>query len=713
MDEMIMERYTLCMERACEIASEDVLMQPLSLYFEKVSLFVGQLSTILRMVTSGDLYKLSEQKLREMNYELYADILPENYEHSYGNPDYITRVFEEASLPTEYAQALCFLYAELRGMIPYAFEERYDIVTLFVELFLEIYGMFVAACEESGKIDEDVEPGGTVYDVDAEESGLIYVPEADAIWDCLYAFMSDNCDVIIPDRVTDQINPNRDFATSIITDSDLSDLRYLYYYGEYVSDDEIKIARYLGSLSDEQIENMASTYTEGYRIGFVKAGKPLNKKRTVNIRYPLGFERVVRQAIVNFEKMGLKPTIYRAGSISLNKRGVHLIGYTGAVPNRQYMFDHMEDNACYLDADFVNRRLAVLRMAYEEQKILANGHAGPACIETFGEDPFTPVTKKTALKLSAKQQQLAAKYLVEAGNITNEYIVGSERSFTIIAYPIPQIGKDFKAIFDETVKLNTLDYVLYEGIQQKIIDTLDLADRVHVVGKEGNETDLWIQLATLNNPERETKFENCVADVNIPVGEVFTSPVLKGTNGLLHVKKVYLEGLLYKDLRIWIEDGCIKRYSLANFNSAAENEKYFKDNVLFHHDTLPMGEFAIGTNTTAYKMAKKYGIEERLPILIGEKTGPHFAFGDTCYSHEEDVRVYNPDKKEIIAKENDFSRMRTSDPAKAYFSCHTDITIPYDELGGIYADAPEGNIAIIEDGLFVLQGCDELNKSLK
>ena len=49
----------------------------------------------------------------------------------------------------------------------------------------------------------------------------------------------------------------------------------------------------------------------------------------------------------------------------------------------------------------------------------------------------------------------------------------------------------------------------------------------------------------MNDPEKETLFENCVADVNIPVGEVFTSPVLEGTEGVLHVSRVYLEGLQY------------------------------------------------------------------------------------------------------------------------------------------------------------------------
>ena len=61
-----------------------------------------------------------------------------------------------------------------------------------------------------------------------------------------------------------------------------------------------------------------------------------------------------------------------------------------------------------------------------------------------------------------------------------------------------------------------------------------------------------------------------------------------------------------------------------------------------------MGEFAIGTNTTAYVMAKTYDILYQLPILIVEKMGPHFAVGDTCYSHCEETEVHNPDGKESL-----------------------------------------------------------------
>lgn len=47
-------------------------------------------------------------------------------------------------------------------------------------------------------------------------------------------------------------------------------------------------------------------------MGFVLGNKDLSKKKTVNIRYILGFERIIRKAIENFAQMGLKPVIYRS-----------------------------------------------------------------------------------------------------------------------------------------------------------------------------------------------------------------------------------------------------------------------------------------------------------------------------------------------------------------------------------------------------------------
>lgn len=192
-------------------------------------------------------------------------------------------------------------------------------------------------------------------------------------------------------------------------------------------------------------------------------------------------------------------------------------------------------------------------------------------------------------------------------------------------------------------------------------------------------------------------------------GEVFTSPKLKGTNGILHVSEIYLQGWKFVDLILKIEDGMIKEYSCNNFTTLEENNEYINEHLLYDNKTLPMGEFAIGTNTYAYVMGNKYNINDKLDILIAEKTGPHFAFGDTCYSMDEDTKVYNPDGKEIVAKDNEISIQRKSDKSKAYFGVHTDVTIPYYELGNITAISDTSSALIIHDGKFVLPGTEELN----
>ncbi|MCR2023294.1 aminopeptidase, partial [Blautia pseudococcoides] len=442
--------------------------------------------------------------------------------------------------------------------------------------------------------------------------------------------------------------------------------------------------------------------------------KDISKKNSVNIRYQLGFERMIKEAVCQFEEMGLKPVIYRSAVHAVNKKQHHRIGYYGAIPNKQLDYDHKDDSALYLDQEFVQRKLRVMQVAYEQVKELANTHGGPAVIATFGEKPFTPVSKKEAFSLTPHQQRLQVNYDNEAGQIVNRYIKGEERSFTIIAYPVCEIGPQFKEIFRDTVCLNTLDYGLYQDIQQKLINALDEGCKVRIKGRGSNQTDMTVRLHELENPEKQTNFENCAADVNIPVGEVFTSPVLGGTNGVLHVSGVYLDGLYYKDLKMTFRDGKVSDYICSNFSTEEENRDYMKENILFHHDMLPLGEFAIGTNTTAYVMAKKYHIEDILPILIAEKMGPHFAVGDTCYSWSEDTAVYNPDGKEIIARDNEVSILRRIDPGRAYFGCHTDITIPYEELGEITAVKKDGSlIPIIKDSRFVLKGTEELNRVLE
>ncbi len=681
---MIQERLELARDRIGEIASGQVLHGAFGDYFRSGAQYLNLLFETYDAIREQDFTSRPLEALRAQNRSLYADLLPDAYETSYANPAFSVSRFGE-----ERGKLLSFIFAELHSQTESVFEGRIEELLIRAELFLEIYLSVLCDLEEE-------------KDVDGE-----------AIRHIIYAFLCDYGRDEAMLRIRQQLDPSEDFALKIITESDLSDLRYLYRYGEYVSEDEEKIARYIMTLPEETIGKMADTFTEGYRIGFEVTGRDLSKKDTVNIRYSLGFERVIREAVRNFEQLGLKPVIYRA-SMSIFHKGKARIGYMGADPNRQFTYDHKDDRALFLDKHYNGLRLEALRAAYEAHKDLAAVHGGPACMETFGEANFSPIAKKEAPKLSEEQQKLTVEYASKAGSIINTYIKGEERSFTIIAFPTPAIGPDFEAVFEETIRVNTLDYMRYRNMQQIMIDALDEAAYVRIKGCGRNRTDLTVALHPLADPSKQTVFENCVADVNIPVGEIFTSPVLEGTNGTLHVTDVFLEGLEYKDLCITFRDGMTDTYSCANFDDPEDGRKYIRDNVLFSHESLPMGEFAIGTNTTAYAMARRYGIGERLPILIAEKTGPHFAVGDTCYSHSEDIAVFNPDGKEIVARDNACSILRKTDESKAYFNCHTDITIPYDELGELTGVRQDGTlIPIIRDGKFVIEGVQELNLPLR
>ncbi|MBQ5559452.1 MAG: aminopeptidase [Lachnospiraceae bacterium] len=695
-NENMLERFELVTERLKQVKNElEQIPEKFRDYFEKTASFLELVVDVYQKVADKTIEKNSLEEWSRLNRDLYMDLMPEKklesgekgYEHSFSNPTYATKKLGET-----YGKQLCFLYTELRGCVAYAFEQRVFDMTICMELFIQIYNILQ----------------------EEDESSVGEIKEA------IYYYVSDYCDMTIPKRVREMLDPSLSFATEIIMESDLNDLRYLYRFGEYISDNELKIATYLNGMEEDEVKAMAKTYTEGFRKGFEAARIDLSKKKNVNIRYPLGFERMVKYAIMQFREMGLEPTFYRTGVSSIHKK-VNRTGYFGTSVNPQYDYDHRFDQALYLDRPLMERKLVNLRLGYEELRELASVYAGPAVIEVFGEESFQPENKTEALKLSDKQQKVSVEYQRDAGLLVNEFIPSDQYSFTIIAYPIPEIGEQFEEIFAETVKVNTLDMDMYRQIQQSMIDVLDKGDYVKVIGKGKNKTNITVQLTSLSNPEKETLFENCLADVNIPVGEVFTSPKLEGTYGLLHVTEVYLNGMKYTDLSLEFEDGKIKKYDCRNFakdgvdtaESIAQGKALVKENIMYQNDTLPIGEFAIGTNTTAYAMGKKYGISEKLPILIAEKTGPHFAVGDTCYSMSEENRLYNPDGKEIIAKDNSCSLLRKTEIEKAYFNCHTDITIPYNELEEITVYTKDGvGTTIIKDGRFVLPGTEKLNEVL-
>lgn len=694
MEDILLERFELAGERIREIAGREECVgftDSHKLFFETEADWLLKCFDLWDEVEAGDyrvavLKERNLQDLLEANSKLYRELSEDAYSTSLCNPQYAVSLYGN-----EFGRLFSFLAAEFRSLISFAFEQNRNSFLIRCELFLEVYNSFVNSYDECKK-----------------------APDYEEVKNIVYWFVSDYAETEILLKIKNMVDPTDNFFVRLIESADLSTPEYLFAYGECISEDEIRLSRFMAALSKEKVQLMADTYTEGYRIGFETTNKDLSKKKTVNIRYVAGLERMVKAAIENFRKMGLEPTIYRAPQSVMNGRTVYKSGFLGKIVNKQYEYDHKDDLALIFDRKLSQRMLEESRAAYEVYKEWANLYAGPAVIETFGDIPFAPAVKEANLRYDGEQQKLRLEQMNQMQALVNEYINGEETSFTIIAFPVPQIGEQFEEIFDKIIEVNTLPYKKYEQIQNTIITALNSCVAVEVKGMNGNRTDLHISLYPIQDEEKEVIFENCVADVNIPVGEVFTSPVLKGTEGLLHVSEVFLNELKYEDLSIWFKDGMISGYDCGNFKEPKENQKYIKENILFHHESIPMGEFAIGTNTYAYTMGRTYKIQDRLPILIAEKTGPHFAVGDTCYSHAEDVEVHNPDGREIVAKDNEISLKRKTQPEEAYFNCHTDITIPYNELGELYGIRKDGSkIMIIQNGRFVLPGTEELNKPLE
>ena len=287
-NEELKERYELVAERVAELAQDASDAGKYADYFEKTAQYLVLLNTIL-----------DGAKDKETNEKLYADIIGDAYATSYANPTFAVEQFG-----VEAGQILTALHARIRGCRLSVFEGNLQNVCIISELFVELYSYF---CEEE--------------------------VELALVKDALYSFMHDYTEVFNEDAIARMVNPDYDYYTDIVMDSDLSNTDYLYNYGLYVGENEIGISQFLNTFSDEEIQAMADTYTEGYRMGFVATQKDLSKKTTVDVRYPIGFERMVRAAIKNFEKLNLRPVV-RPYSSS---------------PNKQYDYDHRENHALWMD----------------------------------------------------------------------------------------------------------------------------------------------------------------------------------------------------------------------------------------------------------------------------------------------------------------------------------------------------------------------------
>ena len=306
-DELLNERYALAIERIRQIPTEKSVPQPYRDFFAQMAQYLCKMNQIRSRIAEGYLKTASEEELAVFNREPYEDVIGERYETSYGNP-----VFAVRALGETHGRSLCCLYRELGNAVVWVYEDRLLELTAAMELYLELYAMF-------------------------EEETL---PSAQYVKESIYWYVSDYAEERQEYQVREIVDPSLHFVKDIVMESDLTDLRYLYQYGEYITENEKGTARFLNTFSQEEIDAMARTYTEGFRKCFLVARKDLSKKKTVSIRFHIGFERMIRAAILQFREMGLEPVI---------SRGARRTWVTGASANKQYDYDHRNDEALYLN----------------------------------------------------------------------------------------------------------------------------------------------------------------------------------------------------------------------------------------------------------------------------------------------------------------------------------------------------------------------------
>jgi len=633
-------------------------------FFHKGSLLLLQAIELENELTPNYFFTESFEALKEQNYRLHKERLDENYKESYANPTYAVKCFGICG------QLNSVIYSQILQLPKAIFE--YDILTIFqvADLFYHYYLCWKREGENYNAM-----------------RNLFKSNSYTMMYELSYA------------SYEKRFSPKFDFYTLWIKTVDLTDLRYLFFYGDYVDDDTITLVQYLNSLTQVKIDEIMRLTASAFIKGFAEGGKKYQRKKNVRLQIPLGMERLARSLIFELEER------YHF-KVCMS----HMVADSHG---KQLEYDHRFSNAIYLDEVFAERYLLKTRSILDDLGKLIRTNAGIIAIDPFGDQAFTPESKPECLKYTPEQTEISQSLQSKISIIYHKYYRRNENSYCYIGFPTPSIGKHFPEIFSQIIDINMLNHEQWLNIQQYLIDALDQADYVHIKGCGKNKTDIKIKIPRLINPSAETNFFNCGATVNIPVGEVFCTPQLDGTKGVLHIPKTFLNGLQYNDLRLTFVDGRITDYSCENYENEADNKKYIAENLLFPYHSLPLGEFAIGTNTLAYSVAKRYNIVPVLPILIIEKMGPHFAIGDTCYSWEEDVPVYNPDKKRVISTDNEQSILRKDRNPAAYYYKHIDITLPFDEIGSIQAVLPRGNtIEIIKKGKFVLHGTSELNDYL-
>lgn len=179
---MLSERHELNKIALSELKKDVEKTRQFSSYFSKMADLLLFLNEIY------DTKEKSLEQLKQWNKIWYEEVSPEKYVDSLGNPAFCVQEYGK-----DYGQIFSFLYTEMRSGFIYAIEGRLFDLVINNELFLEISNLFLAGEEHPQQIKN-----------------------------IIFDHMRDYSEDVYEYRVREQLDPELNFATKIVMESDLS-----------------------------------------------------------------------------------------------------------------------------------------------------------------------------------------------------------------------------------------------------------------------------------------------------------------------------------------------------------------------------------------------------------------------------------------------------------------------------------------------------------
>ncbi|MBI4975390.1 aminopeptidase [Candidatus Peregrinibacteria bacterium] len=161
---------------------------------------------------------------------------------------------------------------------------------------------------------------------------------------------------------------------------------------------------------------------------------------------------------------------------------------------------------------------------------------------------------------------------------------------------------------DFVIDTCVLDWSKEEKKQQKFIDVVSKVKKIRIVG---DETDLEVLV-------KGQKWITCCGKRNLPDGEIFTSPIRDGVNGIIKYNvPTYYQSHNFDWVKLTLKNGKVVK-------EESDNKKALTEILNTDKGSRHYGEFAFGLNDKVKEATRQ--------ILFDEKMGKslHMALGK-CY----------------------------------------------------------------------------------